>query len=106
MDRIAALTMRAAGLLSVLAQQGQPVDRAGQGRVIEVYPAAALPRWHLPHNKYKGAQHRKRSARSWTPCYWPYPDSTWATSTRYAGSQATRSMPSFVPSLPAPRGWV
>jgi len=57
--------MRAAGLLSVLAQQDQSVDCAGDGRVVEVYPAAALKCWHLPHNKYKGAQHSENSKCSW-----------------------------------------
>jgi predicted RNase H-like nuclease len=31
------------------------VDRAGGGHVVEVYPAAALSRWQLPHKGYKGA---------------------------------------------------
>jgi hypothetical protein len=47
--------MRAAGVLSSLAQSGAPVDRAGSGVVIEVYPAAALKCWGLPHRKYKGS---------------------------------------------------
>lgn len=54
-DRIAAVAMRAAGLLSALALSGSPVDRAGGGHVVEVYPAAALSRWQLPHKGYKGA---------------------------------------------------
>ena len=62
-DRIAAVAMRAAGLLSVLAQQGQSVDRAGAGQVVEVYPAAALKCWHLPFQTYKGPLHREALGR-------------------------------------------
>ena len=42
----------------MLAQQDQPVDRAGAGQVVEVYPAAALKCWHLPFQTYKGPLHR------------------------------------------------
>lgn len=41
-DRIGLAAMRCAGLLGSLAAAGQPVDRAGAGVVVEVYPAAAL----------------------------------------------------------------
>ncbi|MDQ3342979.1 MAG: DUF429 domain-containing protein [Actinomycetota bacterium] len=54
-DRIAAVAMRGAGLLGALAARGQPVDRAGDGRVVECYPAAALRTWGLPHQAYKRA---------------------------------------------------
>lgn len=37
-DRIAAVAMRGAGLLSALADQGRPVDRAGGGLLVETYP--------------------------------------------------------------------
>jgi predicted RNase H-like nuclease len=46
--------MRAAGLLSVLAKPGEPVDRSGRGQVVEVYPAAALRRWGYQSRRYKG----------------------------------------------------
>jgi len=52
-DRIALTAMRAAGLLSRMAADGQPVDRLGAGRVVEVYPAASLKRWNLQHRGYK-----------------------------------------------------
>jgi hypothetical protein len=42
-DRLIWPTMRCHRLLSRL--QPQPVDRTGAGRVVEVYPAAALLRW-------------------------------------------------------------
>src|SRR5205809_576762 len=45
---------RAAGLLSVLAKPGEPMDRSGRGRVVEVYPAAALRRWGYQSRRYKG----------------------------------------------------
>lgn len=41
-DRIAAVAMRAAGLLAALADGGQLVDRTRSGRLLEVYQAAAL----------------------------------------------------------------
>jgi hypothetical protein len=52
-DLIGVPAMRCAGLLDALAAAGQPVDRTGGGRVVEVYPAAALRRWGLPHRGYK-----------------------------------------------------
>ena len=59
-DRIALPAMRAAALLSTLAER-VPLD--GSGVVIEVYPAAALNRWELPSRGYKGRHnHEARSA--------------------------------------------
>lgn len=57
-DRIAAVAMRAAGLLAALADAGQPVDRAGGGLLVEVYPAAALRVWGINNRSYKGASNR------------------------------------------------
>ncbi len=57
-DRIGLTPMRAAGLLAELAAQGRPVDRTGSGVVVEVYPAASLHRWGLPHQQYKSDRHR------------------------------------------------
>ncbi|HTW01106.1 MAG TPA: DUF429 domain-containing protein [Streptosporangiaceae bacterium] len=53
-DRIGYVALRCAALLTRLAQRGQPVDRSGDGTVVEVYPAASLQRWGLPHRRYKG----------------------------------------------------
>jgi predicted nuclease with RNAse H fold len=53
-DRIGLAAMRCAGLLAHLAAAGRPVDRAGTGTVVEVYPAAALKHWGLTHRGYKG----------------------------------------------------
>jgi predicted nuclease with RNAse H fold len=52
-DRIAHPAMRCAGLLARLADAGRPVDRGGDGVVVEVYPAASLKQWGLPHRGYK-----------------------------------------------------
>lgn len=54
-DRIAAVAMRAAGLLAAMSSAGRPVDRAGGGAVVECYPAAALKLWGLSHQAYKKA---------------------------------------------------
>ena len=54
-DRIPAVAMRGAGLLGAITAAGEPVDRAGGGRVVEAYPAAALSCWGLPSPGYKGA---------------------------------------------------
>jgi Protein of unknown function (DUF429) len=45
-DRIAYPAMRAAALTAGMA-------RDGSGRLVEVYPAAALNVWHLPYQRYK-----------------------------------------------------
>jgi predicted nuclease with RNAse H fold len=52
-DRIGHPAMRCAGLLARLVERGTPVDRAGGGVVVEVYPAASLKRWGLPYRGYK-----------------------------------------------------
>jgi predicted nuclease with RNAse H fold len=57
-DRIAAVAMRAAGLLAALADAGRPVDRSGAGLVVEVYPAAALRIWGPASRSYKGTRNK------------------------------------------------
>ncbi|HEX6499046.1 MAG TPA: DUF429 domain-containing protein [Micromonosporaceae bacterium] len=52
-DRIGHVALRCAALLAQLAERGTPVDRCGDGVVVEVYPAAALHRWGLTHRGYK-----------------------------------------------------
>lgn len=52
-DRVGRTAVRAAGLLSGLAERGRPIDRAGDGSVVEVYPAASLKIWGLTHHWYK-----------------------------------------------------
>ncbi len=53
-DRIAIPAMRAAALLSK-ALTSEPID--GSGRIIEVYPAAALWQWGFRSTGYKGRGH-------------------------------------------------
>lgn len=53
-DKIGHVAMRAARLLALLAAEQLPVDRAGSGVVVEVYPAASLKRWGFAHRQYKG----------------------------------------------------
>lgn len=53
-DRIGRAAMRAAGLLAALGIGVGPTDRTGLGRVVEVYPAAALKRWGFNPRLYKG----------------------------------------------------
>lgn len=62
-DRIAYTAMRCAGLLAQLSRKGQPVDRCGTGVVVEVYPAASLNHWGLPHRGYKGPGNAKPLAQ-------------------------------------------
>jgi predicted nuclease with RNAse H fold len=52
-DLIAVVAMRCAYLLDRLAARGEPVDRAGSGKVIETYPAPALAAWGLSAAGYK-----------------------------------------------------
>jgi predicted nuclease with RNAse H fold len=52
-DLIGVVAMRCAYLLDRLAAQGEPVDRAGSGKVIEAYPAPALTTWGLTATGYK-----------------------------------------------------
>jgi predicted nuclease with RNAse H fold len=53
-DLIAIVAMRCAGLLDNLGV----VDRSGDGRVVEVYPAVALASWKFRSARYKGARNR------------------------------------------------
>jgi predicted nuclease with RNAse H fold len=73
-DRIGLTAMRAARLQGRLAGCGHDVRRDGAGLIVEVYPAAGLKLWRLPHNRYKGrANHAAlgtlvdslRAAASW-----------------------------------------
>ena len=57
-DRIAIPAMRAARLLT---SADATFDRAGGGKVVEVYPAASLKAWGFDPTRYKGA--RGRSVR-------------------------------------------
>jgi len=61
-DKIAYTAIRCARLLTELRQSGASVDRSGGGRVVEVYPAAALIQWGMSPIGYKG-RNLKASAR-------------------------------------------
>lgn len=52
-DLIGVVAMRCANLLDRLAAKGQPVDRGGSGKVVEVYPAPALSSWGVNALGYK-----------------------------------------------------
>jgi predicted nuclease with RNAse H fold len=58
-DRIAYSAMRVARLLGQLGHS----DRSGEGRVVEVYPAAALKCWGLSPRQYKRADGRPNLSR-------------------------------------------
>jgi hypothetical protein len=55
-DRIAYPAMRVARLVGKVLPEG--IDRTGTGKLVEVYPAAALRVWGLPHRGYKGTANR------------------------------------------------
>jgi predicted nuclease with RNAse H fold len=61
-DLIAVVAMRCAFLLDRLAARGEPVDRAGSGKVIEAYPAPALTSWGLSAIGYKSKAGASRLA--------------------------------------------
>src|SRR5262249_14932764 len=52
-DLIGVVAMRCAFLLDRLAARGEPVDRAGSGKVLASYPAPALTTWGLSPIGYK-----------------------------------------------------
>jgi hypothetical protein len=53
-DNIGVVALRCVGLQQQFAEaSGATVDRTGAGRLAEVYPAAALKVWGLPHSGYK-----------------------------------------------------
>ena len=55
-DRIAHAALRLAAILATLEARGIDCERDGSARVAEVYPAAALKIWGLPHRGYKGRE--------------------------------------------------
>jgi hypothetical protein len=57
-DLIGVPAFRAARLLSRLAEAGPAVDRCGGGRLVEVYPAAALRLWGFASTGYKRRENR------------------------------------------------
>lgn len=57
-DRIAVPTMRVARLFGRLSRRGETVRRDGKGKLVEVYPAAALCIWGLTWKGYKGSKNQ------------------------------------------------
>lgn len=63
-DRLGLTAMRCAGLLARLGESGLPVDRAGSGAVVEVYPGATLRLWGFDTTGYRtDARSRERLLR-------------------------------------------
>lgn len=62
-ERIAHPALRWAGLEQRLRAAGVDTHRGGQGKVAEVYPAAALKQWGMRHRGYKSADDAGRAAR-------------------------------------------
>lgn len=54
-DRLGLTALRASAIQARLRDAGVPVDRAGDGMTVEVYPAVALRQWGLANGSYKGA---------------------------------------------------
>jgi hypothetical protein len=54
-DRLGVTAMRCAHLLQRWSTAGETIDRAGGGKFVEVYPAAALVRWGFAGSGYKGS---------------------------------------------------
>jgi predicted nuclease with RNAse H fold len=52
-DRLGMTAMRCAELLEAFDTDGEEVDRSGGGRLVEVYPAAALRHWRIDTTGYK-----------------------------------------------------
>ena len=52
-DRLGLTAMRCAGLLARIQASGVPVDRAGFGTVVEVYPGATLRLWGFDTTGYR-----------------------------------------------------
>ena len=63
-DKIAVTAFRCAGLLNELTKAGFAIDRAGDGLVVEVYPAAALRQWRMDPRGYKGDKPEPRVRRA------------------------------------------
>jgi predicted nuclease with RNAse H fold len=52
-DWLGLTAMRCALVLAEMARRGHPVDRRGDGAIVEVYPAVSLKQWGLRHRGYK-----------------------------------------------------
>lgn len=93
-DKIGHVAMRAARLLALLAAEQLPVDRAGSGVVVEVYPAASLKRWGSPTGSTRGRRTPVPGWPWWRNCVGGCRGSTSASRPTRAGRRTTRSTPS------------
>lgn len=60
-DRLGMAAIRCAGLVSALGATGANVSRAGDGKVVEVYPAGAIRLWNIESAGYRqDSQKRSR----------------------------------------------
>lgn len=55
-DRLGMTAMRATGLLSKMANRGIPIDRSGEGKVVEIYPAASMRIWGFQTSGYRASR--------------------------------------------------
>jgi len=60
-DRLGVTALRCAGLLRRLAEVGFPIDRAGEGRLFEVYPGGSLRIWGFDTTGYRVDAARRRA---------------------------------------------
>lgn len=74
---IAHPAMRWAGIEAHLREINIDVSRDGSGAIYEVYPAAALLRWGLPHRGYKGAENAAIRATMLAQLSDIFPDLDW-----------------------------
>lgn len=58
-NMMASTSLRCAGLLARMREDGIQVSRGGGGRVVEVYPPASLHSWGLTEAKYKTTQNAR-----------------------------------------------
>ncbi|WP_138315047.1 DUF429 domain-containing protein [Rhodoluna limnophila] len=55
-DRLGMTAMRATGLLSKMAHHRIPIDRSGEGKVVEIYPAASMRIWGFQTSGYRASR--------------------------------------------------
>lgn len=74
---IAYPAFRWAGIEAHLRDRNIDVSRDGSGAIAEVYPAAALYRWGIPHTGYKGAKNRGARETILTALSARFPELQW-----------------------------
>lgn len=74
---IAYPAFRWAGIEARLRDLNIDVSRDGSGAIAEVYPAAALYRWGIPHTRYKGPKHHEARQAILTAISERFPELDW-----------------------------